>query len=364
MIVAAAAAAANAKTFWFVTRGTGVVALLLLTASLVLGVLTTAGWRTARWPRFVSAGLHRNLTLLAVAFVVVHVVTTVADGYAPIGLKDAVIPFVSPYRPVWLGLGAVAFDLLLALIVTSLLRARFGYRMWRGVHWLAYISWPVALTHALGTGSDARAGWLAAVGFASLAVVAAAVFARLALSAQAPARRLAGAGGVVLAALGVLAWYHGGPAQAGWARRAGTPSTLLASGRVIVRPAPTRRAAIALPRAPFSASVNGKISESTDASGLVTVVITGRLHGGPGGSVRIDLRGSPADEGVAMTASGVSFVPAGTNAVYTGSVTALSGQQVESVVRTGSGQRLQLQFALNIDSGSGVVNGSVDGQPA
>ena len=81
-----------------------------------------------RWPRFVVGGLHRNLTLLAIAFVAVHVVTTVADGYAPIGLRDAFIPFVSPYRPVWLGLGAVAFDLLLALVVTSLLRARIGYR--------------------------------------------------------------------------------------------------------------------------------------------------------------------------------------------------------------------------------------------
>ena len=85
-------------------------------------------WHSARWPRFPSAGLHRNLTLLAIAFVAVHVVTTVADGYAPIGSADAFIPFVSPYRPVWLGLGAVAFDLLLALVLTSLLRARIGYR--------------------------------------------------------------------------------------------------------------------------------------------------------------------------------------------------------------------------------------------
>ena len=111
------------------------------------------------------AGLHRNLTLLALVFVAAHVVTTVADGFAPIGLLDAVVPFVSPYRPIWLGLGAVAFDLLLALVVTSLLRARIGYRSWRVVHWLAYAAWPVALVHALGTGSDARIGWFALLGF-------------------------------------------------------------------------------------------------------------------------------------------------------------------------------------------------------
>src|SRR5512140_2341216 len=102
----------SAKTFWCLTRGSGVVALLLLTASVVLGVLSTVRVRSARWPRFAVGSVHRNLTLLAIVFVVLHVVTTVADGYAPVRLTDAVIPFASRYRPVWLGLGAVAFDLL------------------------------------------------------------------------------------------------------------------------------------------------------------------------------------------------------------------------------------------------------------
>ena len=164
--------------YWFLTRGLGVSALLLLTASLALGVLTSVRWRAQRWPRFVTAGLHRNLTLLAIAFVALHVVTTVADGYTPIGLKDAVIPFVSPYRPIWLGLGAIAFDLLIALVVTSLLRERIGYRVWRYVHWLAYAAWPVALVHALGTGTDARLGWMRSIGAACVAVVALAVLAR------------------------------------------------------------------------------------------------------------------------------------------------------------------------------------------
>jgi hypothetical protein len=115
----------------------------------VLGVLTSTRWAAPRWPRFVVSGLHRNVTLLALAFVCVHVMTTILDGYAPIGLRDAVIPFVSRYRPLWLGFGALAFDLLLAIIATSAARARIGYRTWRIVHWLAYASWPVALVHAL-----------------------------------------------------------------------------------------------------------------------------------------------------------------------------------------------------------------------
>jgi len=359
------AAATNAKTLWYVTRGTGVVALLLLTASLVVGILTTSRWRSARWPRFASAGLHRNLTLLAVAFVAAHVVTTVADGYAPIGLQDAVVPFVSPYRPLWLGLGAVAFDLLLALIITSLLRMRLGYRLWRGLHWLAYVSWPVALTHAFGTGSDARTGWLTAIGLASLALVVGAVLVRLGFAEGTPPRRLAGAGAAVAAALALLVWYQGGPAQPGWAKRAGTPSNLLASKRAPVPVGAPRRVTVALPRGPFTASLRGKLRQSTNMNGLVRVVITGRLRGGPGGSVRIDLRGQPAeDEGVTMTASGVSFVPAGTATVYTGSVTSLAGRQVETLVKTEAGQQLDISFALTIDPASGAVRGSVSGQPA
>ena len=146
-------------------EGPGVVALLLLTAVLVLGIAATVRWQRPGWPRFLVADLHKHLTLLSIVFVAAHVVTTVADGFAPIRLLDAVVPFASPYRPIWLGLGAVAFDLLLALLVTSLVRARIGYGSWRVIHFLAYAAWPVALVHAFGTGSDGRMGWFALLGF-------------------------------------------------------------------------------------------------------------------------------------------------------------------------------------------------------
>ena len=119
------------------------------------------------------------MTLLAVVFLAIHVGTTIADGYTPIGLKDAFVPFVSAYRPVWLGLGALSCDLLVAVVVTSLLRARFGFRTWRTVHWLAYASWPLALLHSLGTGSDARFGWMAALGLACVGAVTFSVLVRV-----------------------------------------------------------------------------------------------------------------------------------------------------------------------------------------
>src|SRR5438128_1799764 len=226
-VVSMLVAASGPKAMWYLTRGTGVVALLLLTVAVVLGILCSIRWRGERWPRFLVGGLHKNVTLVAVVFVVVHVVTTLLDGYAPVRLKDAVIPFVSSYRPIWLGLGAVACDLLLALVITSLFRARIGVRAWRAVHWLAYASWPVALVHGLGTGSDGRFGWLALTAFGSAAIVAIAVVMRVTRATVAGGLRLAGGAAAVVVPLAIFLWYQSGPLQHGWAARAGTPASLL-----------------------------------------------------------------------------------------------------------------------------------------
>jgi len=211
--------AASTRTLWYLSRGTGVVALLLLTAVLLLGVLGVARWRSELLPRFVVQGLHRNLTLLAVLFVAIHVLTTVADGFAPIHLLDAIVPFASPYRPIWLGLGTVAFDLLLALTLTSLLRVRIGAGTWRAVHWLAYASWPVSLVHSLGTGSDARVGWLQALAAGCTGGVALAVLWRAAAAEGSGALRAGAAAAALLVPLGLLVWYRGGPGAPGWAAR-------------------------------------------------------------------------------------------------------------------------------------------------
>lgn len=189
------AAAAAPRALWYATRATGVVALLLLTGTVLLGI-AGAGWPrrdqdgTGHGPkrpggpmtRLVVAGLHRNVPLLAVIFVAVHVLTTVIDGYVPISLVSAFLPFSSPYRTFWLGLGAVASDLLLAVVATSLVRPWLRYRAWRAVHWLAYVCWPVALAHGLGTGTDTRLPWMLLLEAASVLAVATAVVWRLANS--------------------------------------------------------------------------------------------------------------------------------------------------------------------------------------
>jgi methionine sulfoxide reductase heme-binding subunit len=184
---------------WYASRATGVIALVLLTAVLVLGLMVSTHGRLPGLPRFAGTSLHRSVSLLAVAFVAVHVATAIADPFVTIGIAASVVPFVSPYEPFWLGLGAVSIDLMLALVVTSLLRARIGRRAWRAVHWLAYLSWPAAVAHSIGSGTDLRHGWMLDLALACVAAAAAALgwrvrqALRAATPAQRPALILAGA---------------------------------------------------------------------------------------------------------------------------------------------------------------------------
>jgi predicted ferric reductase len=223
--------AAGTPAYWYLTRATGAVSLVLLTLVVVLGVLDVSRLATPNWPRFVIDGLHRSVSLLAVSFLGVHILTSVLDSFAPIGLLDAVIPFHGAYRPLWLGLGAVAFDLMLAVILTSLARARLGYRAWRAVHWLAYASWPIAVLHSLGTGSDVKHSWLLLMTAICVAAVAGAVAVRVAWTPQlAPGPRIAASATPLLFALALLVWVPIGPLGSNWARRAGTPATLIGGG--------------------------------------------------------------------------------------------------------------------------------------
>ena len=167
---------------WYLTRGAGVVSLLLLTTTVLMGIGTWTRWATARLPRRLGVGLHRNISLLGVIFVAVHVLTAVTDGFVPLSLSSAVLPFTGGYRAFWTGLGALAFDCLLTLAVTSLLQKWLGWKRWRAVHWLAYACWPLAFVHALGTGTDAGTEWFTVLAVACAAAVLGAGLARAALA--------------------------------------------------------------------------------------------------------------------------------------------------------------------------------------
>jgi hypothetical protein len=368
------AASNNGKELWYLTRASGAVALLLLTASVVLGVANTTRWKTDRWPRFIVYGLHRNVTLLALAFTVIHVITTIVDSFAPIGLVDTFIPFLSPYRPFWLGMGTVAFDFLLALIVTSFLRRRIGTRAWKAVHWLAYASWPVAMLHSLGTGSDARSGWMLFLGVLCGVAVVAAVLWRLLDSREADPLIRAGATlGTIGVAVGLLVWANNGPLAPGWAARAGTPSSLLAHVQTaggtpisLRRPARTSAttASAALPRRRFTARLRGRIAESQTDRGLVVVTIDGTATGDFHGRIHLALRGFPVEGGgVQMTDSVVGLLPHGAPAWSSGTVIGLEGSHVVADLQDPSGRSYRVGFDLTIGNG-GSVGGMLHGNQA
>jgi methionine sulfoxide reductase heme-binding subunit len=238
-LFAAAAAATGPSWTWYATRGIGIATLIVLTASVVLGIGTAVRWGGPVSPRFVTADLHRNLSLFALLLLAGHIVTTVLDPFAQITVRDVIIPVGATYRPVWLGLGVVAAEILVAVAVSSLLRKRVGLGTWRLIHWSAYASWPLAVVHGLGTGSDGQAPWLIGVVTACVVAVALAFAQRLwhGRLSTLPVRAAAAiaAGGTLWI---VSSWALHGPFQLGWAAKAGTPPIATAAKPGPVHPGP------------------------------------------------------------------------------------------------------------------------------
>jgi Ferric reductase like transmembrane component len=358
---------------WYTTRATGIVSLVLLTGTVMLGILGTARMATARWPRLVTAGLHKNLALTSVALVGVHVLTTVVDPFASISVVAAFIPFSSAYRPLWLSLGTVAFDLLLAVIVTSLLRDRIKHRAWRAVHLLVYLSWPVALWHGLGTGTDTRLSWVLGIDVLCVAAVAWAVWWRLTLTAS-QAARTAGLASLGLVPVLTLVFVLFGPLQPGWAQKAGTPARLLGNqGHPARQPqagggtggsagqAGSGTDGGSQPHTLVNARFRGRLAVASPSGNLRTITITGRTLAPPAESFVIVLRGTPAGGGVNLSGGSVTIGAQGTASGWRGPVVELAGQNLVAAVSGPGGQRRAL-FTLTIHGSA--VTGTVTVQAA
>jgi sulfoxide reductase heme-binding subunit YedZ len=366
--------AVTSPALWYTTRGAGLVCLVLFTAAVVLGVLNVSRWSRPSWPRFATLAIHRNISLIALLVLAIHIISAELDTFAPIGWLALVIPFASSYRPIWLGLGTVASDLFIAVVVTSLLRDRIGHRVWRAIHWAGYAAWPVAVLHGLGTGTDPKLGWVQLLTAVCVAAVIVATGWRVAHSRPVVPGARAGLG--VVGAVGVVAaavWTYTGPLQPGWARRAGTPSTLLASSRAASSKSPASSStgqpattpssttpAAGLPALPFEVQMAGHVAQQgPDQSGHVAVQINGRLSGAMDGSLSVLIGGQAADGGVSMASSSVAFGPAGDPRRFRGQVVALDGEQLVAVVEGNASGRLELTATLNIDPQAGSVTGTV-----
>lgn len=374
---------------WYASRGTGEVALLLLTAAATLGALSAARIGGRRVPRFVVTGLHRNLTLVALVFLAVHVCTAVGDSFARLRWHDAVVPFTAGYRPLWVGLGAVAFDLLVALTVTSLVRARLGLRLWRALHWAAYVCWTSAVVHALGTGTDTRTSLALLLAGGCAAVFLTAVAVRI--TAARPERPATKPLAVAALAVGVFAmvfWTVTGPLAPGWARRAGTPVALLGGGAAAAQDTAvtvadrtgagsssasgasagsSAAAEAARLRGTYSRALTGTLDRA-DGSGPSGMRLTARFTapGGLPGVLQVRLYGAAetgegaageaaatgdgaVDEGPAGSLGRVSLGTTDRPALFTGPAHTIGDGRIEAVVTGPDGDQVRLRIDVALD---------------
>ena len=171
--------ALSSPTLWYTSRAAGIVTFVLLTIVMVFGIMTATRVGNDQVPRFAVAELHRRLSLLAAVFVALHVFTTAIDSYVPTGFLSIILPGASPYKTIWVAFGTVAIDLMIAIIVTSLLRQHLSHDAWRAIHWLSYLMWPVVLIHVIMIGSDMKRLWMLALVVGCVAVVALALVWRI-----------------------------------------------------------------------------------------------------------------------------------------------------------------------------------------
>jgi sulfoxide reductase heme-binding subunit YedZ len=174
----------SSTTFWYVTRASGIVALVLLTLTMLLGLATTNRTRARNWPGYAQQELHRRISLIALVLVGIHVVTSVLDSFVDISWAAVIVPFTSSYGRLWVGVGTISLDLMVAVLVSSLLRSRLRPATWRALHWLAYLCWPVALAHTFGMGTDAGEPWVIALAAVCILSVGTALVWRLRVTAS------------------------------------------------------------------------------------------------------------------------------------------------------------------------------------
>jgi len=158
---------------WYTTRATGLVALVLFTVVVCFGAFVSNRVGGTNVGRFELNELHRSVSMVALAFLVLHILTTVLDSYVPTGWLSAVIPMTSSYKRLDVALGAVAFDLILAVWASSLMKARIANGSWRFIHWFSWLAVVAAIVHGFLTGTDARSGIGLAVVISCASVVVA-----------------------------------------------------------------------------------------------------------------------------------------------------------------------------------------------
>jgi methionine sulfoxide reductase heme-binding subunit len=311
---------------WYTARAAGVIAYLLVSFVVVLGT-TMAGKATLRrWPQFALEEVHRFTGLLVGAFVTIHVVTIAIDSWLPFSVASLAIPLLDRYRPVWVALGIVAAELLLALAVTNHYRRRLPYRFWRRVHYLNFAVWGAATLHGIGSGTDRSAPWLLAVYSLAVAAVAIALSVRL-LRRRMQVMRVAAAAAAAVAGVALVVG--------------------LASGPLRFKPKPWNARA-------FAGTLNGQVLRDLGVSrGIISMA--GTSDGQQRALVRADLLFKPGH--VEATTFQMELLPSGL--LCRGRVTKLRSYGFEANCRTPTGSRRYVHAEWHPGVGSQLQGGRI-----
>jgi methionine sulfoxide reductase heme-binding subunit len=146
---------------WYSDRAAGIVALVLLTGGVCLGIALAGRARSTRWPAFAIEEVHRYLGFLTGAFIGLHAFAILVDSYVPYSLTQLLVPGTAATRTIPVAAGVVSAELLAALALTNRYRKRLTYAFWRKAHYLNFLVWILALGHAITAGTDSDRPWAA-----------------------------------------------------------------------------------------------------------------------------------------------------------------------------------------------------------
>jgi len=345
---------------WDVARAGGLMAYVLLTLSVALGLALSVRWQRPRWPRLITNEMHNFVAGLTLAFMALHGIGLLLDPFMRFGWAEVLIPLASHYRSLWMATGIVAFYLAVAVWISAYLRPRLGYALWRRLHAATFAVYALSTVHGLATGTDTRAPWALGLYAASLLLVGALLCYRLLIPIGTRGRAYPNLAGVVaLLLVGVCVWTVTGPARPGWNAVANSGQGNGARGPSALIPGGTTAAVDAFAR-PFAASYQGTLTQGTpDATGAVTLGVDAPLSNGPAGRVHLTLQGTvTAGGGVAVVAGQMTLTGPGGTPRYAGTL--------QGIGSDGAGL-LQWQTALVGPSGrtlavSGTLQVAADGQ--
>jgi hypothetical protein len=305
---------------WYAARAAGIVAYLLLTLVVLIGLTLSGQLRLSRWPRFAVTDVHRFGGLLVGVFVSIHVAAIALDSYTPFSLSQLLVPLTSHYRPVWTAMGIVGAELLVAIAITNAARGRIPYRWWRRIHGLNLAVWAAAAVHGIESGTDTSSPWMTSVYLISVAGVLAALTWRLGHRRLSPVagRRLSLAAGLlgIAAVVALAALPHG------------------------------TRSRLAAAPVSFADSFAGTLAQRSGATAEL-LSITGRGTGSRAVVVRIDL---VSPDGDSITGTALQLEDIRTGAICAGTVSQIGADGFRGTCDFGSSAR-SVAATWRLDSG-------------